>query len=72
LRLFDFQPRLIDGFLVHRHLTGDAGAKFVGAFGHHRQPDVVEFFIDVRTREDDRDFLGQPIDNGLRRSSGGA
>ena len=51
-RLFRPQARFVDDVLVHRHLAREAGTKMHGAFGHDRQPELIELLTDIGSGKD--------------------
>jgi hypothetical protein len=69
IELFNFQPGLDDNLLIHRNLARDASAEGIGAFGDHRQADLRKLFANIGLREDRGEFLREPVDDRLRRSS---
>src|SRR5262249_24101901 len=65
-QLLNLQSGLVDDFLVHRRLTGDAGPEHVRALGDHRQAGLHELLADVGPSEDRGELLRLAVDDRLR------
>src|SRR6187431_2543431 len=67
-RLWNLQTRLVDDLFEHGYLALDAFAESVRPFGDHRQADLGELFLHVGLGQDGGEFLGEAIDDRLRRA----